>query len=376
MDKLQDILEFSFKYLEKRGVKKARLESEKLLSHILNMDRIMLYANFEKLLEIGEKEAIREALKVMSTNKIDFETYIARTNNMDYSEYIEEKENFQKENKELLLKSIEYLKSKGIENYKLECEIIFGHVLDIEPMLVSLNLRRKIREEEKTTIRNMLKERGIDKRPVQYIIGKEGFYGRDFYVDENVLIPRPETEYLVEECVKRIKEKSYKTVLDIGAGSGAIGITIAKEVEEVKVLACDISDGALSVAKKNAELLDAKNIKFIKSNVFESINYKEFDLIVSNPPYIPDYEYEELQVEVKKHEPKLALTADKEGYHFYNLISYLAPGYLKSGGTLAFEVGYNQAVKVKDYMEKNGFVNLVILKDLEGIERIVIGEKK
>ncbi len=376
MDKLQDILEFSFKYLEKRGVKKARLESEKLLSHILNMDRIMLYANFEKLLEIGEKEAIREALKVMSTNKIDFETYIARTNNMDYSEYIEEKENFQKENKELLLKSIDYLKSKGIENYKLECEIIFGHVLDIEPMLVSLNLRRKIREEEKTTIRNMLKERGIDKRPVQYIIGKEGFYGRDFYVDENVLIPRPETEYLVEECVKRIKEKSYKTVLDIGAGSGAIGITIAKEVEEVKVLACDISDGALSVAKKNAELLDAKNIKFIKSNVFESINYKEFDLIVSNPPYIPDYEYEELQVEVKKHEPKLALTADKEGYHFYNLISYLAPGYLKSGGTLAFEVGYNQAVKVKDYMEKNGFVNLVILKDLEGIERIVIGEKK
>ncbi len=376
MDKLQDILEFSFKYLEKRGVKKARLESEKLLSHILNMDRIMLYANFEKLLEIGEKEAIREALKVMSTNKIDFETYIARTNNMDYSEYIEEKENFQKENKELLLKSIEYLKSKGIENYKLECEIIFGHVLDIEPMLVSLNLRRKIREEEKTTIRNMLKERGIDKRPVQYIIGKEGFYGRDFYVDENVLIPRPETEYLVEECVKRIREKSYKTVLDIGAGSGAIGITIAKEVEEVKVLACDISDGALSVAKKNAELLDAKNIKFIKSNVFESINYKEFDLIVSNPPYIPDYEYEELQVEVKKHEPKLALTADKEGYHFYNLISYLAPGYLKSGGTLAFEVGYNQAVKVKDYMEKNGFVNLVILKDLEGIERIVIGEKK
>ncbi len=376
MDKLQDILEFSFKYLEKRGVKKARLESEKLLSHILNMDRIMLYANFEKLLEIGEKEAIREALKVMSTNKIDFETYIARTNNMDYSEYIEEKENFQKENKELLLKSIDYLKSKGIENYKLECEIIFGHVLDIEPMLVSLNLRRKIREEEKTTIRNMLKERGIDKRPVQYIIGKEGFYGRDFYVDENVLIPRPETEYLVEECVKRIKEKSYKTVLDIGAGSGAIGITIAKEVEEVKVLACDISDGALSVAKKNAELLDAKNIKFIKSNVFENINYKEFDLIVSNPPYIPDYEYEELQVEVKKHEPKLALTADKEGYHFYNLISYLAPGYLKSGGTLAFEVGYNQAVKVKDYMEKNGFVNLVILKDLEGIERIVIGEKK
>lgn len=376
MDKLQDILEFSFKYLEKRGVKKARLESEKLLSHILNMDRIMLYANFEKLLESGEKEAIREALKVMSTNKIDFEAYIARTNNMDYSDYIEEKENFQKENKELLSKSIEYLKNKGIENYKLECEIIFGHVFNIEPMLVSLNLRRKVTEEEKTTIRNMLKERGVDKRPVQYIIGKEGFYGRDFYVDENVLIPRPETEYLVEECVKRIKEKSYKTVLDIGAGSGAIGITIAKEVEEVKVLACDISEGALSVAKKNAERLNATNIKFLKSNVFESINYKEFDLIVSNPPYIPDYEYEELQVEVKKYEPKLALTADKEGYHFYNLISYLAPGYLKSGGTLAFEVGYNQAVKVKEYMEKNGFVNLVILKDLEGIERIVIGEKK
>ncbi len=376
MDKLQDILEFSFRYLERRGVVKARLESEKLLSHILNMDRIMLYANFEKLLEKDEKEAIREALKVMSMNKIDFEGYIAKANNMNYGEYMEEKENFQKENKELLIKSIEYLKNKGVENYKLECEIIFGHILGIEPILVSLNLNRRIKDEEKETIRRMLKERGVEKRPVQYIIGKEGFYGRDFYVDENVLIPRPETEYLVEECIKRIKEKSYKTALDIGAGSGVIGITIAKEVEEIKVLACDISEAALEVAKKNAENLEVKNIKFLKSNVFENINYKEFDLIVSNPPYIPEYEYEELQIEVREHEPKLALTAEKDGYYFYNLISYLALGYLKSGGTLAFEVGYNQAIKVKEFMEKNGFVNLSILKDLEGIERIVIGEKK
>lgn len=376
MDRLQDILEFSVKYLEKRRVDKARLEAEKLLSHILNMDRIMLYANFEKLLTKEEKENIREALREMSTHKLDFKGYLEKNAAVDYDTYVEKKVEFEKANKELFLKSIEYMKNKGVVNAKMETEWIFSHVLGIDRMMVSLNLNREITEENKNSIRTMLKKRAVDKMPIQYIIGYEEFYGRRFEVNENVLIPRPETELLVEECIKIIKERGYKTALDIGAGSGAIGVTLAKEVESLKVLACDISEGALGVAKSNAEKLGAKNIKFIISNIFENVTYKSFDLIVSNPPYIPDHEYEDLEAEVKKHEPKLALTAEKEGYHFYNLISYLGPGYLAKGGTLAYEVGYNQGYKVKEMMERNGFVNIRILKDYEGIDRMVIGEKE
>lgn len=376
MNRLQDVLEFSVKYLQKRGIEKARVEAEKLISHILHTERILLYADFEKVLEEEEKKEIRDALKVMATEKLTFDSYIEKIKKQDSTEYSQNRKELEKENKELLAKSIKYMEGHEIENAKLETELIFEDILGVRRMMLSLNMAREISEEMKEKIRKMLRERAIDKRPIQYVIGHEGFYGRNFSVDEAVLIPRPETEELVEECLKLIKEKNYKTVLDIGTGSGAIGITIAKEAEEVKVLACDISEKALEKAKENAEKLEAKNIKFVKSNVFESIKFKDFDMIVSNPPYIPQHEYDELQEEVKKFEPKSALVAEREGYYFYNLISYLAPAYLKKGGTLAFEVGYNQGYKVKEFMEKNAFINIRILKDYQGIERMVIGEKE
>ena len=141
-------------------------------------------------------------------------------------------------------------------------------------------------------------------------------------------------------------------------------------------MACDLSEDALEVAKLNAEKLEATNIKFIKSDVFSEIKYKEFDLIVSNPPYIPQEEYENLQVEVKLHEPQMALTDTKDGYYFYKKISREAPNYLKSGGVLAFEVGYNQSEEIKLFMEKQGFKNVVVIKDYEGIDRMVIGVKE
>jgi len=376
MNKLQEVLEFSIKYLEKRGLDKARLEAEKLISHILKTERIMLYANFEKLLEGNEKDEIKEALKFMATYKLDFKAYLEKKQNINYEEYENQKNSFEQENKDFFNKSINYFKENNIENPKLEVEMIFSEVLKIERILISLNLNREISNEEKNKIRYMLKERAIKKRPIQYIIGYEGFYGRNFNVNESVLIPRPETELLVEECIKLAKEKNYKTALDIGTGSGAIALSLAKEIENLKVLACDISQEALDIAQINAKNLEANNVKFVLSNVFENIKYKEFDLIVSNPPYIPESEYKELQVEVKSHEPKLALTAEKEGYYFYNLISYLAPSFMAKGGTLAYEVGHNQAYKVKDFMEKNNFINIRILKDYQGIDRMVIGEKE
>ena len=376
MDKLQDILKFTIGYLEKRGVEKARLEGEKIISHVLGLDRILIYANFEMELKEEDKISIRTILKEISQRKIPFDKYLEEKTSKNYKELMDEKKSFLEENKALLKKSIEYIQSKGIKEAKLDTELIFSEVLNYDRMMLSLSFTREITEAEKEKIREMLKKRAVDKLPVQYILGYEEFYGRRFEVNKAVLIPRPETERLVEECIKRLTETNGKYVLDIGAGSGAIGVSIAKELPNTKVLACDLSEDALEVAKLNAEKLEATNIKFIKSDVFSEIKYKEFDLIVSNPPYIPQEEYENLQVEVKLHEPQMALTDAKDGYYFYKKISREAPNYLKSGGVLAFEVGYNQSEEIKLFMEKQGFKNVVVIKDYEGIDRMVIGVKE
>ena len=376
MDKLQDILKFTIGYLEKRGVEKARLEGEKIISHVLGLDRILIYANFEMELKEEDKISIRTILKEISQRKIPFDKYLEEKTSKNYKELMDEKKSFLEENKDLLKKSIEYMQSKGIKEAKLDTELIFSEVLNYDRMMLSLSFTREITEAEKEKIREMLKKRAVDKLPVQYILGYEEFYGRRFEVNKAVLIPRPETERLVEECIKRLTETNGKYVLDIGAGSGAIGVSIAKELPNTKVLACDLSEDALEVAKLNAEKLEATNIKFIKSDVFSEIKYKEFDLIVSNPPYIPQEEYENLQVEVKLHEPQMALTDAKDGYYFYKKISREAPNYLKSSGILAFEVGYNQSEEIKFFMEKQGFKNVVVIKDYEGIDRMVIGVKE
>ena len=376
MDKLQDILKFTIGYLEKRGVEKARLEGEKIISHVLGLDRILIYANFEMELKEEDKISIRTILKEISQRKIPFDKYLEEKTSKNYKELMDEKKSFLEENKALLKKSIEYIQSKGIKEAKLDTELIFSEVLNYDRMMLSLSFTREITEAEKEKIREMLKKRAVDKLPVQYILGYEEFYGRRFEVNKAVLIPRPETERLVEECIKRLTETNGKYVLDIGAGSGAIGVSIAKELPNTKVLACDLSEDALEVAKLNAEKLEATNIKFIKSDVFSEIKYKEFDLIVSNPPYIPQEEYENLQVEVKLHEPQMALTDTKDGYYFYKKISREAQNYLKNGGVLAFEVGYNQSEEIKLFMEKQGFKNVVVIKDYEGIDRMVIGVKE
>ena len=376
MDKLQDILKFTIGYLEKRAVEKPRLEGEKIISHVLGLERILLYANFDRELKEEERIEIREILKEIAQRKITFDKYLEEKTSKNYKELMEEKKSYLDENKELLKRSIEYLQNKGIENPKIDTELIFSEVLKLDRMMLTLSFTRKISQEEKEIIREMLRKRAVEKIPVQYILGYEGFYGRNFKVNKNVLIPRPETELLVEQCIKIAVEKNSKTILDIGTGSGAIAITLAKELPNTKVLACDISEEALEVAKENGKLLEANNIKFEKSDVFSAVKFKEFDMIVSNPPYIPKEEYETLQVEVKMHEPSLALTDNKDGLYFYKKISREAVDYLKQEGVLAFEVGYNQGEEVRELMEKVGFKNVLVLKDYQNLDRIVIGVKE
>ena len=376
MDKLQDILKFTIGYLEKRGVEKPRLEGEKIISHVLGLERILLYANFDREIKEEDRLAIRTILKEISQRKITFDKYLEEKTSKNYKELMEEKKSFLEENKALLKKSIEYLQNKGIDNAKLDTELIFSEVLKLERMMLTLSFTKEISEAQKETIRDMLKKRAVDKIPVQYILGFEGFYGRNFKVNPKVLIPRPETELLVEQCIGRAKEKGMKTILDIGTGSGAIAITLAKELPETKVLACDLSEDALEVAKVNAESLEASNVKFLKSDVFSEVKFKEFDMIVSNPPYIPKEEYETLQVEVKMHEPAMALTDNRDGLYFYKKISREGIDFLKSTGVLAFEVGYNQGIDVKELMERAGFKDVIVMKDYQNLDRIVIGVKE
>jgi len=214
-------------------------------------------------------------------------------------------------------------------------------------------------------------EKRLKHIPLGYIFGKSYFYGREFKVDENVLIPRQDTEILIEKICHDIKSRNGEvSVLDIGTGSGAIAITIQKETN-AKVSAVDVSDGALEIAKHNAKSLES-SVDFAKSDLFENVNGK-FDFIVSNPPYIESSVIETLDDEVKLNEPILALDGGEDGLDFYKKIVNEAPNHLNKGGKLYFEIGYNQAEALKNLMETN-FKNIKVYKDYGNNDRVVVGE--
>ena len=213
------------------------------------------------------------------------------------------------------------------------------------------------------------------KEPLAQILGWSYFMGEKFEVSKDTLIPRPETELLVNKAIEIIKEKNYKQILDIGTGTGCIACMIAKKTT-AQVLGVDISNNALKIALNNAMHLDLMNrALFRKSDLYSKIRPEEkYDMIASNPPYIPPQDKESLQIEVKEYEPQTALfTTDSEGLEFYDKISKDAHKYLNPGGHLLFESGYNQAYKIKEIMKKNKFININILEDVSGISRVVYG---
>ena len=379
MKNLLDILRWSEEYLKKYSFSKPRLEAEKIISYVLSIDRILLYAEYDRPLVDSERTKIKKYILQMIKNKIGFDELLKEQKLKD-NKIIECRDdneiegNYRKEFLELLTKSIVYLKKNGSREAKLDVEYIFSNILKVSRMEMTLNFKRKITEAEKKIIREMLVEVGKKKRPLQYVLGFEEFYGYKFYVNESVLIPRPETELLVEKCIKLMNKIENPKILDIGSGSGAISISLGKELPKSMVLGVDISEKALKIASKNKVENNSVNVKFIRSDIFKNIEYKKFNLIVSNPPYIPDYEYEVLEEKVLRYEPKLALTAPNNGLYFYEEISKTAPNYLIRNGYLAFEIGYNQGEAVKKIMEKNNFLDIKIYYDYAEHERIVIGK--
>ena len=225
----------------------------------------------------------------------------------------------------------------------------------------------------------LLYEEYIDKRaahvPLQHILGKAYFYGYEFEVNEDVLIPRPDTEVLVEEVIEIAKNKEDINILDIGTGSGAITVSLAKYLENAKITSVDISEIALEIGRKNAILNEVDDrITFVKSDLFTNINKEmKFDIIVSNPPYIKREVIDTLDKQVKDFEPYNALEGGIDGLDFYRAITKEAKNFIKEGGTLAYEVGHDQSEDVSKLMKMYGYTNIYTRKDLQQIDRVVIG---
>ena len=259
-----------------------------------------------------------------------------------------------------------YLKNIGIESYSTDTEYILSKILNVDRGELFLLFDRVLKEDEKKLLSSYVKRR-VNFEPIQYIFNEAYFYGYKFKVDENVLIPRVETEFLVELVINF----NPKKILEIGTGSGAISIALAHNLKNVEILATDISTKALEIAKLNAFENKVNNINFIQSDLFEKIEDK-FDVIVSNPPYISKKEYELLEKQVRNFEPEIALLAEDDGILFYKEILKNAKKYLNTCGKIVFEIGYNQRNILKPFL--NSYKKYTFMKDLNNFNRYLIIE--
>lgn len=257
----------------------------------------------------------------------------------------------------------------------IDTELIVCHVLQLEKLDLLMRPDRALSESEADEIRTLFEKR-LAGWPVQYLIGTEGFMGLEFEVTPSVLIPRPDTELLVEKVLETWDRLSPVRILDIGTGSGAIAVSLAHYLKNARVETVDISIEATAVAKRNAERIGVSDrVVFYNGDLFEPVpEGKIYDVIVSNPPYIPSDDIDGLQVEVAVHEPRLALDGGADGYDFYRRIILEAPDHLKASGMLAFETGHDQAGTIAELMAQSGhYKNISIHEDLNHIERVVIG---
>ena len=272
--------------------------------------------------------------------------------------------------KQTLSKGTIMLKSSNIESPKLKARLLLQYILKKprQYLIVYDNqeVDKKAQWEYFVNIEKLTK--GV---PLQHITHTQEFMKMDFYVDENVLIPRPDTEILVEEVIKIAQKIDSPKILDLCTGSGAIAISLKKYIPNAQVFAVDISKKALEIAKKNANRLEA-NVKFIESNLFDKVKKEKFDIRVSNPPYIKKSDINYLSQEVQK-EPQLALDGGYDGLDFYRKISYQAIDYLKFGSYLCFEIGFDQKEEVMEIIDKvEHYKGTYCKKDLCGNDRVII----
>ena len=269
---------------------------------------------------------------------------------------------------------IKILTDSGIEENEanVEVKMLLEHFANYGVKdIISGN---KLTTEKLELVKEKAELRAKTRQPIQHIIGYADFMGEKFIVNPSVLIPRDETEFLVRKTIEIINKNNFTMALDVGTGSGCIACMIAKYTQ-CQIIGLDISSDALNTALDNASKLNLFNKAiFRKSNIFSNVKPGEsFDIIVSNPPYIAPSEKENIQTEVKFDPEQALFTEDEKGLEFYEKITKDAPRILNKGGYLIFELGIGQSNDVKSIMEKNGFQNIEIIKDLAGIDRVIVG---
>jgi len=275
---------------------------------------------------------------------------------------------------QVLANATKILKSASIKSSKLDCEVLLSNVLKINREKMLVNLNKKINHQDFINF-NKLINRRVKNEPVAYIVGYKEFWNKKFKVNSDVLIPRPDTEILVEEVIKLIKINSSLNILDIGTGTGCIILSVLNERKKCYGIGLDISKKAINIAKHNAKIQQIKNrIKFINSSI-DKFYVGKYDLIISNPPYIKSGDIKNLDKDVSFYEPEIALNGGYDGYSKIREIIYRSSVLIKEKGKLFLEIGYNQKSEVIRILNCNKFYINKVVKDLGKNNRCIISTK-
>ena len=290
--------------------------------------------------------------------------------------------------KELISIGAKQLRDAGVADAEIDAKELYCFMQNMDRTALMLRWQEVLQDNQCEAYFDLI-ERRASRVPLQHITGRQEFMGLPFEVNDKVLIPRQDTETMVEDALELIDKGTLRgqeytdglgkgtDVLDLCCGSGAIGISIAKLAKGAHVTCSDLSKEALEVAERNARLNDCKSVKFTESDMFDAfcgrLGKKKFNLIISNPPYIPPSVIEGLEPEVRDHEPMMALDGGEDGLDFYRIIAQQAPEHLKKGGVLMMEIGFDQKEAVKSLLQETGrFEKVVGLTDLTGKDRIIV----
>jgi release factor glutamine methyltransferase len=277
---------------------------------------------------------------------------------------------------EILKAAADVLQSSGIIEAGREAKSLLAFALSRNQTFLVAHPEYELSDAEKTRFQTVL-ERRARREPFQYIVGKQEFYGLDFAITKDVLIPRPETELIVENAIEILRKSENAKFCEVGIGSGCISISVLYHIKSASAIGLDISEKALTAARKNAEIHRvAERLKLKISDVFHNLSDEKFDLIVSNPPYISNDEIQTLQPEVRDYEPLTALTDGVNGLSIIGKIIADAPKFLTDGGYILMEIGFNQAISVEEMFNKSVWRKVEFLPDLQGIPRTVKAGKK
>lgn len=274
----------------------------------------------------------------------------------------------------------QYFTQKGIENPLLDAQLILCDALQISRLVLFTDMLRPLIAQELGAIRERVQRRAKGE-PLAYIVGRQGFHDIELKVDARVLIPRPETELLVARALAHLEGREAPKIIDVGTGSGAVALAIAHAIAaerpDAQIIAVDLSEEALALARENQQALDLPQVRFVHSDLLSALDpAHDIDLIVSNPPYIPSADLAGLQVEVRAHEPRLALDGGADGLEVIRRLIDQAAAHLKPDGWLAFEIGYDQGQSAPDLLRAHGgYTEVALHRDLADLPRVVEGRR-